>query len=168
VTPEPFGEPAVHPDMDLVIFIGLQATGKSTFYQERFSGRYDLISKDRFRNARRPQARQMRLLEEALTCGRSAVIDNTNATRDSRAPLIEQARRHGAVVTGYYFESRIEESLRRNQGREGKSRVPDVAIYSTLKKLERPTLNEGFDRLFHVRLSPTGGFDVTEGFDEEP
>jgi predicted kinase len=154
--------------MDVIILIGLQATGKSSFYQERFARSHDLISKDRFRNARRPQTRQLRLLEGSLSAGRSVVIDNTNATREARSALILVARRHGAVVTGYYFESKVDESLRRNQAREGKSRVPDVAIYSTIKVLERPRLDEGFDRLFHVRLSSKGGFEVTDWIEEVP
>jgi predicted kinase len=154
--------------MDVVILIGLQATGKSSFCRERFAASHNLISKDEFRNARRPQERQMRLLGEALNAGRSVVVDNTNATREARAELIRAAREHGAAVTGYYFESKVDESLRRNQAREGKSRVPDVAIYSTIKVLERPTLKEGFDRLFHVRLSPQGGFEVTDWIEEEP
>ena len=154
--------------MDVVIFIGLQATGKTSFYRERFAGSHDQISKDRFPNARRPQTRQLRLLEEALSAGRSVVVDNTNATREARSPLILLARQQGAVVIGYYFESKVEESLRRNQAREGKSRVPDVAIYSTIKVLARPTLKEGFDRLFHVRLSPKERFEVTDWIDEGP
>jgi len=77
--------------------------------------------------------------------------------------LICAARAHGATVVGSFFESTAEDSLRRNQGREGKKRVPGVAIHVTIKRLERPTMKEGFDRLFHVRLPPAGGFEVTDG-----
>jgi hypothetical protein len=40
--------------------------------------------------------------------------------------------------------------LRRNEERY--ERVPDVAILSTAKKLERPTFDEGFDELWYVRI----------------
>ncbi len=154
--------------MELVILVGLQATGKTAFYRERFAATHALVSKDRFPNARRPQVRQMRLLDEALQAGRSVVVDNTNATRESRAPLIAAARARSATVVGYYFESKVQESLERNRGREGKSRVPDVAIYSTIKALERPALNEGFDCLFHVRLAGEGRFEVSDWIEEGP
>ena len=64
---------------------------------------------------------------------------------------------------GYYFRSKVEECLARNQQRS--ERVPDVGILSTAKKLELPTLDEGFDTLRYVRLTE-GGFVVEEWNDE--
>jgi predicted kinase len=80
------------------------------------------------------------------------VIDNTNATVALRAALIGLAKSHGATVTGYYFPTEAGASLRRNRTREGRERVPDVAIFTVRKRLEPPTTGEGFDRLFEVRL----------------
>ena len=68
---------------------------------------------------------------------------------------------------GYYFESRIQECLKRNSLREGKSRVPDVALYATLSKLERPFYQEGFDRLFYVRTGEPFQFKVEQWVVEE-
>ena len=39
---------------EVVVFIGLQGAGKSTFHAQRFAESHVLISKDRFRNNRRP------------------------------------------------------------------------------------------------------------------
>lgn len=156
---------------ELVLLIGLQATGKSTFTRERFAATHDWVSKDRFPNNRRPARRQRQLVEEALAAGRSVVVDNTNATVVERAELIALARSFGAAVVGYYFESRLEDCLARNRLRPGKSRVPDVALFATRKRLERPSPAEGFDRLFHVRLVSGGGFEVSDwsegGLDDE-
>ena len=52
--------------MECVILIGLPASGKSTFFRERFAGTHDHISKDLLRNNRRPQRRQEQLIEESL------------------------------------------------------------------------------------------------------
>jgi len=123
--------------MELVIFIGLQGSGKSSFYRSRFASSHELVSKDRLRNNRRPARRQRQLIEEALAVGRSLVVDNTNPTVLDRAELIELARRHGARVVGYYFESRLADCLARNRLRTGKERVPDVALRAVAKKLER-------------------------------
>src|SRR5947209_14086033 len=98
---------------ELVVLIGLQGSGKSSFYRARFAGTHDWVSKDRFPNNRNPARRQRHLVEEALGAGRSAVVDNTNPTPEDRADLIALARSLGATVAGYYFESRLPDCLGR-------------------------------------------------------
>lgn len=137
---------------ECVILIGLPAAGKSTFYRERFASTHDHISKDLLRNNRRPGRRQLQLLRESLTGGRSIVVDNTNASAAVRAPLIQAARAHRAKVIGYYFPTEAGTALRRNRAREGRERVPDVAIFAIRKRLEPPSRDEGFDELFEVKL----------------
>jgi predicted kinase len=148
--------------MELVLFIGLQGSGKSSFYRERFAGSHVLVSKDLWPHARRREARQRRLISEALAAGRSVVVDNTHPTVEARAPLLAVGKAHGARVVGYAFESRLEDCLARNAKREGRARVPEVALYATRKVLRWPSLAEGFDALFFVRLTPEGTFDVTD------
>ena len=140
-------------DLKLVIFVGLQASGKSTFYRTYFAATHALVSKDLFRHNKRPGRRQAYLVEAALAAGRSVVVDNTNPTLEDRRPLIELGRAYGASIVGYYFDAEVEACLERNQRREGRARVPDVAIYATAKRLVRPAYAEGFDRLFRVTLA---------------
>jgi predicted kinase len=137
---------------DCVILIGLPAAGKSTFYRERFAGTHDHVSKDLLRHNRRPERRQEQLVLESLAAGRSVVIDNTNASIATRAPLIRTAHAQGARVIGYYFPTDAGAALRRNRAREGRERVPDVAIFAVRKRLESPSREEGFDELFEVKL----------------
>jgi predicted kinase len=146
--------------MELVVFIGLQASGKSSFYRERFGATHVLVSKDLWPHARRREARQRRLIGEALGAGRSVVVDNTNLTVQARAPLVALGHAHGARVVGYAFESRLADCLARNAQRTGRARVPDVALYAARAQLERPHLDEGFEALWRVRLVPGGPFDV--------
>lgn len=150
--------------METVLFIGLQGTGKSRFYRERFAATHVLVSKDLFPNARDRNARQLRELEAAWGAGRPVVLDNTNATRADRTPVIAAARARGNSILGYYFESKVEDCLRRNRIRGNP--VPDVAIYATIARLERPRREEGFDALHHVRLVEAGGFEVTDWINE--
>jgi predicted kinase len=152
--------------MEMVILIGLQGSGKSTFYRQRFAGTHALVSKDLLRNNRKPARRQRQLIEEALQAGRSLVVDNTNPTREDRAELVRLGRQHGATVLGYYFEARVRQSLARNALREGRARVPDVAIFATMKKLVRPSYEEGFDRLFYVRTIGDMHFGVSDWKEE--
>jgi predicted kinase len=152
--------------LELVLFVGLQGSGKSSFYRARFADSHDLVSKDRFPNNCNPARRQRHLIEEALSAGRSVVVDNTNPTVEDRAELIALARSFGAAVVGYYFESRLADCLERNRQRQGKARVPDVALFATRKRLCRPSLAEGFDRLSHVRLRGEGQFEVLDWTEE--
>ena len=139
--------------MECVILIGLPASGKSTFFRERFAGTHDHVSKDLLRNNRRPQRRQEQLIAESLASGRSVVVDNTNPSVAVRAPLIAIARKHRAHVLGYFFLTEAGDALRRNRARQGPERVPDVAIFTVRKRLEPPTTSEGFDRLFTVKMN---------------
>ena len=120
------------------------------------------MSKDRFRNNRNPQRRQTQLIDEALRAGRSVVVDNTNPREEDRAPIITMARTHGAEVVGFSFESDLKSCPERNASRAGRERVPDKVLYITLKRLRKPALSEGFDRLYRVQLTPTGQFVVRE------
>jgi len=141
------------PDMDLVIFVGLQASGKSTFFREHFAASHEHVSKDLFRNNKNPNRRQAQLIVDALRTGRSVVVDNTNPTLEDRRVLIGLGGEYGARIVGYFFDAGVRECIRGNEIREGKAWVPDVAIYATAKKLVAPSIEEGFDELLCVQLN---------------
>ena len=147
--------------MEAVVFIGIQGSGKSSFFKERFFTTHLRISLDLLKT----RNREKRLLEVCLETDQRFVIDNTNSVRAERAKYIEAAKAARFQVVGYYFQSEIESCLRRNAGRPEADRVPDVAIYSTAKKLELPNWKEGFDKLYYVRLED-GRFVVEEWRDE--
>jgi predicted kinase len=138
---------------DCVILIGLPASGKTTFYREHFAETHDHVSKDLLRHTSRPERRQQNLIAASLDAGRSVVVDNTNPSAVVRAQIITVARSRGAQVIGYFFDAPAADALRRNRARQGRERVPDVAIFATRKRLEPPSLAEGFDRLYRVTLN---------------
>lgn len=146
--------------MEIVILVGLQGAGKTTFAETFFASTHAYVSKDRMRNNRNPERRQRQLVEEALAEGRSVVVDNTNATAAARAPLIALARAHGARVVGYFFDTPVADCVARNRSRPGKGRVPDVAIYATAKRLQQPSQAEGFDELLAIRVVGLYGYEL--------
>jgi predicted kinase len=101
------------------------------------------------------RARQCRLLEAALGRGRSAAVDNVNATRAERAELIAIAADAGARVVGYWLDAPPALCLGRNGERSGAARVPPVAIFAAAKRFEPPTAAEGFAALWRVRPAGT-------------
>ena len=132
---------------ELIILVGLPGSGKSTYYRAHFAATHAHISKDLMPNARRRDDRQEREIAAALAEGKSVVVDNTNPSREVRAPLIALGRRHGARIVAVYFETEVKTAIMRNRQREGRARVPDVAIFATRKKLVPPTPEEGFDEV---------------------
>jgi predicted kinase len=146
--------------VELAILIGLQASGKTTFCEQVLAANHVVVSKDRFPKSRHRQRRQMRLVEQALSDGRNVAIDNTNPSPQEWQPLVQAARAHAATVVGYWFPADLAATKRRNAARDDRIRVPDVGLYATLTRLQRPALADGFDRLFVVHVDGAGGFAV--------
>lgn len=152
--------------MELVIMIGLQASGKTTFARSRFGTTHRYVSKDLMRNNSKA-SRQRQLIEEALQQGLSVVVDNTNPTIEERKELIDLGRLYNAEIVGYFFAVQLKQCLERNRAREGKARVPDIAIFATLKKLARPAYAEGFTKLYYVYNKGDQNFEVSDWKEEE-
>jgi predicted kinase len=142
---------------ECIIFIGIQATGKSTFYKTEFYNTHIRINLDMLKTRNREE----KLFQTCLEIKQHCVIDNTNPTRQDRAKYIERAKAAGFKVVGYYFESRVAEALERNTQR-ALGVVPDKGILATYKRLELPKKDEGFDKLFYVRLLANSEFSVEE------
>src|SRR5262245_2276593 len=136
--------------MEAVIFIGLQASGKSSFYKAQFFTTHLRINLDMLRT----RHRERRLLETCLAIQQRFVVDNTNPIREERAIYIAAARAAGFGVVGYYFQSRLAECLQRNEMRPDALRVPAKAIVGTSRRMQVPTPDEGFDLLYYVLLEP--------------
>jgi len=126
-------------DVNMILFIGIQATGKSEFYNRNFYKTHIRINLDMLKTRHRERI----LIEACLTAKQSFVIDNTNLTKHERNQYINEAKNAGFEAIGYYFKSSIGEAIKRNEQREGKEKVPLVAIRGSHAKLELPSYAEG-------------------------
>ncbi len=144
--------------MEAVIFVGVQASGKTSLYRERFFETHLRINLDmldtRHREGILPRA--------CIEAKQPFVVDNTNPTAEERARYIGPARSAGFRVAGYYFRSGVREALARNNQRTGKARIPRKGIFGTYKRLQAPSMEEGFDELCCVYIDEAGSFVVEE------
>ena len=128
--------------------IGIQASGKSTFCNRYFPDSFAHISLDEL-NTRN---KEKNLLMDCISKGLNIVIDNTNPTKDDRQRYIPVLKENKYRIAGYFMQSRIADCVKRNENRQGKSRIPNSAIAATSNKLELPEHTEGFDDLYFVRM----------------
>lgn len=132
----------------MVLLIGIQGSGKTTFYREQFSERYEHVSLDVLNT----RYQEKLAIDDCFEKSQDFVVDNTNPTQKERERYISLAKKHKWRIVGYYLRSSISECIKRNEGREGKAKVPEKAIKGTARKLELPSFLEGFDELFYVRI----------------
>ena len=85
-------------DKRCILFTGLQASGKTTFWRQRFP---DVVHVNLDTLHTRNKERQ--LLEDCFSSGTSFVVDNTNPTRKDRERYIVPAKENGYRIIGYYF-----------------------------------------------------------------
>ena len=94
------------------------------------------------------------------------MVDNTNPTIEDRKRYIDMVKDAKYEVIGYYFESKIQAAITRNDQRTAKQRIPVKGVLSTYHRLQMPSYKEGFDKLYYVRASEDGTFNVEEWKDE--
>lgn len=146
--------------MESIIFIGIQATGKSTFYKNKFFNTHVRVNLDMLKTKNREKL----LIQACIEGQQSYVVDKINHTAKSRRKYIEEAKANGFKVIGYYFQSKISDSIIRNNARNESEKVPEVAIKGTYNELELPKYSEGFDEIYYVVMK-NNNFEV-EVWDE--
>jgi predicted kinase len=134
--------------MQLIMFVGIPGSGKSTFYKERFFNSHMRVSLDLLNTRNKEQ----RFLDLAFSLQQRVVIDNTNVTKMERSKYITQAKESRYEVIGYYFESVLSDCLQRNENRVGKDRIENAGVVAKSKQLQSPSVDEGFDALYFVKI----------------
>jgi predicted kinase len=144
--------------MEALIFVGVQGSGKTTFYRERFFDTHVRISLDMLKTRNREQL----LLAACLAAKQPFVIDNTNPLPTDRARYIGVARKAGFRVVAYFFDTTLRDAIQRNNQRTGEQKIPVPAIAGAFRKLQVPKRQEGFDDVYSVTIGPDGGFVVSK------
>lgn len=144
--------------MQALIFCGIQASGKSSYYKQYFFNSHVRISMDLLRTRHRERA----FLALCIRTQARFVVDNTNPTALERQYYIRAARAAGYQIIGYHFRSELHTALQRNALRPGREKIPEVGIRATRNKFEAPSFSEGFDRIFLVQALEKERFHLEE------
>lgn len=134
-------------DKTMILLMGIQGSGKSTFYLRYLAEDYIRVNLDTLKTRHREQ----QLIDQCIQQGSSFAVDNTNPTAADRQRYIPAAKAAGYRIVGCFLESKLRPCMERNAQRAGAARVPDTAIAATSNKLQMPSYEEGFDELYFVK-----------------
>lgn len=149
------------PKSTMVILMGLQGSGKSTFFAREFADKgFEHISLDILKTRRK----EAEVLQDCIDNNKDCVIDNTNPTKADRSRYIVPGKHCDFRVVGYFLQSKLGDCLERNERRERK--VPKKGILATFNKIETPSLQEGFDELNFVCIE-NGEFKISKWIEDE-
>ena len=124
---------------ELIILVGLPASGKSTLTKKKYST-YTRVNLDTLKK----HSKEVQIVGAAVSAGKDIIIDNTNT-------LIKERKRFLTMVPDTYTKKciwlKVEKPIciERNKNRANKVHI--VAIHTKAKRFEEPTIDEGFDSL---------------------
>ncbi|KAL5337001.1 polynucleotide kinase 3 phosphatase-domain-containing protein [Aspergillus crustosus] len=141
--------------LELVIFCGSPAAGKSTFYWNYLEPLdYERVNQDILRS----RLKCIKVAKEHLAAKKSVAVDNTNADLDTRAQWVDVAKEANVPIRCVYFSTPPELCKHNNAVRasntslnpETRELVPKIAFSDFLRRFEEPTLFEGFQDIIRV------------------
>jgi predicted kinase len=152
----------------IVVLVGLPGAGKSSWLS---SQGIHAISTDQIRAILSDDATNQNiharvfataryLLRQRLAIGRPvSYVDATHLTPSERKPYIEIARRCGCEIEALFFDTPLEECIRRNAARDRV--VPPDVIQAMAAKLRIPELSEGFTRINSIHADRSSDLCVS-------
>ena len=148
---------------DLYLMCGLPGSGKSTFLKNRVKNKEKsaIISRDEIRFALvKPEEEYFshenevytelwKKINEALTVKKDVFIDQTSLTPKARKWLLSHVHNYN-YANLIWIDEDLNTCLERNELRKGtRSYVPRGVIRRMAAQFVEPSLNEGFDYIFH-------------------
>ena len=141
---------------ELILLVGFPGSGKSTYYRKHFApAGYVHVNQDILKTA--PKC--ISATRDALTSGKSCVVDNTNADLVKRASFIAIAKSLNIPVRCMWFDISRGLAEHMNEYRafisDGKIEPVSSIAYNVFKKnFIEPTDKEGFTEVQKIRFLP--------------
>lgn len=144
------------PSQELVIFVGVPASGKSTFARKHFVPHgYLHVNQDTLKT----KEKCIKAAGQAIESGQSVVVDNTNASAEVRGAYLALAKAKAIPARCLHFKTDLDLAHHLNFFREKHSngeirRIPDVGYNMYKSKFEAPAAKEGFAEIVEVDWVP--------------
>lgn len=149
---------------DIYLMCGIPGCGKSTFLKNHVTTDENsnniIISRDEIRFSLLKNGEEYfshedevvkifwEKINNAIAANKNVFIDQTSITPNSRKWLLQHIKgyNHANII---WINEDIETCLERNKKRKGtRSYVPEKVIYDMSRKFIKPSLNEGFYRIY--------------------
>ncbi|KAI4236292.1 MAG: hypothetical protein LQ349_002629 [Xanthoria aureola] len=148
--------------LDIVIFCGSPASGKSTFYGKHLQPLgYERVNQD----ALKTRDKCVKVASELLLKGISVAIDNTNADRGTRMVWVELAQQSKIPIRCVHFTAGAKlcqhnDAVRAIAGNrfnpEKRVMLPHTAFSSFASRYKQPQVEEGFQDVVPVQFQFQG------------
>ncbi|KAL8596825.1 hypothetical protein ACOMHN_027154 [Nucella lapillus] len=140
---------------EVVVFVGLQASGKSSFAKNHLLPKgYVHVNQDTLKTWQRCVSECSRALE----AGKSVIIDNTNVELETRARYIDCARKARVPCRCFFFDFTISHCRHNERYREISNKehkpINEQIFNSTKSRFKIPELREGFSKIVKVNFVP--------------
>ena len=136
-------------EQEVIIFVGPPGSGKSTFWSNHLK-KYVRVNNDTLKTAEKCMA----ALRAALKEKKSAVIDNTNKSKEEWKRYIDIAKEFKVPVRCFYFKYPKDLAMAMNKHRETNKhwvhhskKVGSVVIHTFYKYVEEPSKAEGLSEV---------------------
>lgn len=153
-------------NQEVVMLMGIQASGKTSAAQEYLDKGYVHINRDKMGGK---MANLIPLFIKELSAGKSVLLDNTYATVESRKPFIQETQLRKIPIRCLHMATSIEDAqfnaARRILERKGRLLSPEemkadkdpnifpvTVLFAYQKSLQVPDIAEGFNSVETLRF----------------
>lgn len=151
---------------DVIMLMGIQASGKTSVSQEFIEKGYIHLNRDKIGGS---LERLVPMLAEGLAKGNKILLDNTFGTSKSRAPFIQICKDQNIPIRCLHMNTSIEDAqfnaAKRIIEKTGKLLSPEemknhkdpnifpvAVLFAYQKSFEEPTVSEGFSSVEKVKF----------------
>ncbi|UOH79766.1 polynucleotide kinase 3'-phosphatase [Cryptococcus neoformans] len=157
-------------EVEIVIFVGYPASGKSSFFRKHFQpAGYVHVNQDTLRT----REKCLNVAEQAVKGGKSVVIDNTNRNRETRAYWVALASKLNVPIRLFHFLCPPELAKHNNLYRAyypppdepTRGLLPHIAFAGFETAFEEPKAEEGFKEVRMVNFHWEGSEEQRKKWD---